>query len=86
MFLLWDGKLKLLLQMNKCIENIISRRSVKKYIDKPVPAELIEEIEKGEVSFSDVKKIVKDSDGLASQSEKLKEVKEKKAKRNRNRS
>lgn len=43
--------------------------------------ELIEEMEKGEVSFSDVKKIVKDSDGLATQSEKLKEVKEKKAKR-----
>lgn len=43
--------------------------------------ELIEEMEKGEVSFTDVKKIVKDSDGLASQSEKLKEVKEKKAKR-----
>lgn len=37
---------KLLLQMNKCIENIISRRSVKKYIDKPVPTELIEEIVK----------------------------------------
>lgn len=32
--------------MNKCIENIISRRSVKKYIDKPVPTELIEEIVK----------------------------------------
>lgn len=43
--------------------------------------ELIEEMEKGEVSFSDVKKIVKDSDGLDSQQEKLKEVKEKKAKR-----
>lgn len=30
--------------MNNYIENIISRRSVKKYQDKPVPLELIEEI------------------------------------------
>ncbi|MDD3387364.1 MAG: nitroreductase [Prevotella sp.] len=32
--------------MNSYIENIISRRSVKKYQDKPVPTELIEEIVK----------------------------------------
>lgn len=32
--------------MNHYIENIISRRSVKKYQDKPVPLELIEEIVK----------------------------------------
>jgi len=32
--------------MNKTIEDIITRRSVKKYLDKLVPAELIEEIVK----------------------------------------
>lgn len=30
--------------MNETIQNIISRRSVKKYLDKPVPRELVEEI------------------------------------------
>ena len=32
--------------MNKTIEDIISRRSVKKYLDKPVPMELVEEVVK----------------------------------------
>ncbi len=43
--------------------------------------EIIDSMENGEISFTDVKKIVKDSDGLASQKEKLDEVKEKKAAR-----
>lgn len=32
--------------MNQTIENIISRRSIKKYTDQPVPMELIEEVVK----------------------------------------
>lgn len=32
--------------MNQTIENIIARRSVKKYLDKPVPMELVEEVVK----------------------------------------
>ena len=32
--------------MNKTIENIITRRSVKKYLDKQVPMELVEEVVK----------------------------------------
>jgi len=32
--------------MNETIKNIISRRSVKKYIDRPVPMELVEEVVK----------------------------------------
>lgn len=43
--------------------------------------ELIEEAEKGNISFGDVKEIVEKSDGLESQKEKLNEVKEKRAKR-----
>ncbi len=43
--------------------------------------ELLEELENNKVSFSDVKKIVKDSDGIESQKEALQQVKEKKAKR-----
>jgi ParB family chromosome partitioning protein len=43
--------------------------------------EVLEAMEEGEVSFTDVKKIVNDSDGLDSQKEKLEKVKEKKAQR-----
>jgi ParB family transcriptional regulator, chromosome partitioning protein len=43
--------------------------------------ELIEQMENGEVSFTDVKKIVNESDGIESQKEKLEEVKAKKAAR-----
>lgn len=43
--------------------------------------EIIEEMEKGELSFGDVKKIVNESDGIDSQKKKLEEVKEKKAQR-----
>ena len=43
--------------------------------------ELIEEMNEGNVSFTEVKEILKDSDGLESQKEKLEEVKEKKARR-----
>ena len=32
--------------MNETIQNIISRRSVKKYLDKPVPEELVEQVVK----------------------------------------
>ena len=32
--------------MNETIQNIISRRSVKKYLDKPVPTELVEQVVK----------------------------------------
>lgn len=32
--------------MNETLQNIISRRSVKRYLDKPVPMELIEEVVK----------------------------------------
>ncbi len=41
-----DAINKIKSKMNHYIENIISRRSVKKYQDKPVPMELIEEIVK----------------------------------------
>lgn len=43
--------------------------------------ELIDEMQNGEISFGELKKIVNESDGIEDQKEKVKEVKEKKAKK-----